>query len=156
MLSNYVKILFFIQLFTYWFQHPLTNPEVHQSFSAHCCCLVAKSCATLCDPMDCSLPGSSVHWIPQERILIWGILRIFLPPSLVYSFSYLYPYPFGLMDFFFYLVGYNPLLSLCILMNTFQIQSARALSSRVLFLLNLLPYFFEHLLSSMQDPSCLS
>ena len=24
------------------------------------CCLVAKSCLTLCDPMDCSLPGSSL------------------------------------------------------------------------------------------------
>ena len=26
-----------------------------------CCCLVAQSCLTLCDPMDCSPPGSSVH-----------------------------------------------------------------------------------------------
>ena len=26
-----------------------------------CCCLVAKSCPTLCDPMDCSSPDSSVH-----------------------------------------------------------------------------------------------
>ena len=26
-----------------------------------CLCLVAQSCPTLCDPMDCSLPGSSVH-----------------------------------------------------------------------------------------------
>ena len=25
-----------------------------------CCCLVVKSCPTLCDPMDCSTPGSSV------------------------------------------------------------------------------------------------
>ena len=30
---------------------------------------VAKSCPTLSDPMDCSLPGSSVHGIPQARIL---------------------------------------------------------------------------------------
>ena len=29
----------------------------------------AKSCLTVCDPMDCSLPGSSVHGIFQERIL---------------------------------------------------------------------------------------
>ena len=28
-----------------------------------------QSCPTLCDPMDCSLPGSSVHGIFQERIL---------------------------------------------------------------------------------------
>ena len=33
--------------------------------------LVAQSCLTLCDPMDCSLPGSSVHGILQARILEW-------------------------------------------------------------------------------------
>ena len=32
---------------------------------------VAQSCLTLCDPMDCSLPGSSVHGIFQARILEW-------------------------------------------------------------------------------------
>ena len=30
---------------------------------------VAQSCLTLCDPMDCSLPGSSVHGIFQARVL---------------------------------------------------------------------------------------
>ena len=33
--------------------------------------MLAKSCLTLCDPMDCSLPGSSVHGILQARILEW-------------------------------------------------------------------------------------
>ena len=33
---------------------------------------VAQSCPTLCDPMDCSPPGSSVHGIPQARILEWA------------------------------------------------------------------------------------
>ena len=33
--------------------------------------LVAQSCLTLCDPMDCSLIGSSVHGIFQARILEW-------------------------------------------------------------------------------------
>ena len=37
----------------------------------NCCCLVAKSCLTLCDPMDYSLPCSSVHGISQARILKW-------------------------------------------------------------------------------------
>ena len=37
--------------------------------STLCCCLVAKLCLTLCDPMDCSLPGSSVHGISQAKIL---------------------------------------------------------------------------------------
>ena len=32
---------------------------------------VVKSCLTLCDPMDCSLSGSSVHGISQVRILEW-------------------------------------------------------------------------------------
>ena len=32
---------------------------------------VAQSCPTLCDPMDCSPPGSSVHGILQARILKW-------------------------------------------------------------------------------------
>ena len=32
---------------------------------------VAQSCLTLCDPMDCNLPGSSVHGILQARILEW-------------------------------------------------------------------------------------
>ena len=33
--------------------------------------LVAQSCPILCDPIDCSLPGSSVHGILQARILEW-------------------------------------------------------------------------------------
>ena len=33
--------------------------------------LVTQLCSTLCDPMDCSLPGSSVHGILQARILEW-------------------------------------------------------------------------------------
>ena len=32
---------------------------------------VAQSCPTLSDPMDCSLPGSSIHGIFQARILEW-------------------------------------------------------------------------------------
>ena len=35
---------------------------------------VAQSCPTLCDPMDCSLPGSSIHGIFQARILEWGAI----------------------------------------------------------------------------------
>ena len=33
--------------------------------------LISKSCLTLCDPMDCSSLGSSVHGIFQARILEW-------------------------------------------------------------------------------------
>ena len=35
---------------------------------------VAQSCPTLCDPVDCSLPGSSAHGIFQARILEWGAI----------------------------------------------------------------------------------
>src|SRR5574337_527529 len=35
---------------------------------------VAQSCPTLSDPMDCSLPGSSVYGIFQARVLEWGAL----------------------------------------------------------------------------------
>ena len=40
-------------------------------------CMHAKllqSCLTLCNPMDCSLPGSSVHGILQARILEWVVM----------------------------------------------------------------------------------
>ena len=39
------------------------------SFLIHAC-----SCPTLCDPMDCSPPGSSVHGIFQARILEWVVI----------------------------------------------------------------------------------
>ena len=35
------------------------------------CILVAQLCLTLCDPVDCNLPGSPVHGILQSRILEW-------------------------------------------------------------------------------------
>ena len=34
----------------------------------------AQSCPTLCDPMNCSLPGSSIHGILQARILEWVVI----------------------------------------------------------------------------------
>ena len=32
-----------------------------------CCCSVAKSCLTFCNPVDCSPPGSSVHGFPRQE-----------------------------------------------------------------------------------------
>ena len=44
-------------------------------FTSICCyCLVAKSCQTLCNPMNCSLPGFSIHGILQARILEWIVI----------------------------------------------------------------------------------
>ena len=47
---------------------------------------VAQSCLTLSDPMDCSLPGFSIHGIFQARVLEWGAiafstLTIIIPPT---------------------------------------------------------------------------
>ena len=46
-------------------------------------CLVAQLSLTLCNPMGCSPPGSSVHRILQARILEWVVMpssRLFSPP----------------------------------------------------------------------------
>ena len=37
---------------------------------------VAQSCPTLCDPMDCSLPGSSIHGIVQAGVLDWVAISL--------------------------------------------------------------------------------
>ena len=51
------------------FHNPRTPNSMKESESE-----VAKSCPTLCDPMDCSLPGSTVHGIFQARVLEWGAI----------------------------------------------------------------------------------
>ena len=43
--------------------------------------LVAQPCPTLCDPRDCSPPGSSVHGILQARILEWVAIPFSRGPS---------------------------------------------------------------------------
>ena len=45
------------------------------------CAKLLQSCLTLCDPIDCSLPGSSVHEILQARILEW--VAITPPPGVL-------------------------------------------------------------------------
>ena len=40
---------------------------------------VAQSCLTFSDPMDCSLPGSSVHGIFQAKVLEWGAIGFSVP-----------------------------------------------------------------------------
>ena len=42
-----------------------------------CCAQLLQSCPTLCDPMDCSMPGSSVHGILWARILEWVAMPSF-------------------------------------------------------------------------------
>ena len=47
---------------------------------------VAQPCPTLSDPMDCSLPGSSIHGIFQARVLKWGAIAF----SDIYRYIYMY------------------------------------------------------------------
>ena len=49
-----------------WFLHIPGN----MMLLVHCCCWVAQLCLTLCDPMDCSPPGSSAHGVLQARTLV--------------------------------------------------------------------------------------
>ena len=51
---------------------------------------VAQSYPTLSDPMDCSLPGSSIHGILQARVLEWGAIAFsgehgYVPVKLFYK-----------------------------------------------------------------------
>ena len=62
---------------------------------------VAQSCPTLIDPMDCSLPGSSVHGIFQARILEWGAIYF---NALISSLFYILFIALLCSIFFFWLV----------------------------------------------------
>ena len=42
-----------------------------------------QSCPTLCDPMDCSPTGSSIHGIFQARVLEWGAIAFSVLASLI-------------------------------------------------------------------------
>ena len=60
----------------HWNGLPFPSP-MHESESE-----VAQSCSTLSDPMDCSLPGFSVHGIFQARVLEWGAIAFSRPTLL--------------------------------------------------------------------------
>ena len=49
---------------------------------------VTQSCPTPRDPMDCSLPGSSIHGIFQARVLEWGAITFSEHLSLLRCYSY--------------------------------------------------------------------
>ena len=88
LLFEYLQLLFYTQtLISYKTLYSILLGHVTLNFMSHfhqelfpqttiflivcCCCSVAKLCLILCDPMDCSPPGSSVHGILQARILEW-------------------------------------------------------------------------------------
>ena len=53
--------------------HPCYNRKSTQ-YGFYLACEVTQSCPTLSNPMDCSLPGSSIHGIFQARVLEWGVI----------------------------------------------------------------------------------
>ena len=65
-LSTFMEGL--ISVCTKWFPF-IISFYPHNSAGIIMCVLVALSCPTLCDPMDCNPPGSSVRGILQARIL---------------------------------------------------------------------------------------
>ena len=69
MKCHFTKLLNLISIFMVWGQN-----RVEIKYST---CLIAQSCPILCDPMDCSPPGSSVHGILQARILEWAAMPSF-------------------------------------------------------------------------------
>ena len=63
---------------------------------------VAQSCPTLSDPMDCSLPGSSIHGIFQARVLEWGAIAF----SNNHHTAYLNSRMYSLWNWKFVLISY--------------------------------------------------
>ena len=55
---------------------PLSPCFASQSFKVACMCVCVQAwlCLILCNPMDCSPPGSSVYGISQARILLWAAI----------------------------------------------------------------------------------
>ena len=62
---------------------------------------VAKSCQTLRDPMDRSLPGSSIHGIFQARVLEWVAIDLLVSLKNILS-SHHIPNSIGIKDLWFY------------------------------------------------------
>ena len=51
---------------------------------------VSQSCPTLRDPMDCSLPGSSIHGIFQAGVLEWGAIAFSKDQIINYKFIFFF------------------------------------------------------------------
>ena len=103
---------------------------------------VAQSCPTLCNPTDCSLPGSSIHEIFQARVLEWG--------AIAFSISNIYCVPNNNNYYFSTLFLTVPLVHICNSLKLFiwsqcvQITSVllqwKYTSPHFLSLLSLNPY----------------
>ena len=72
-LSHSIVFLYFFALFTRegFLVSPCYSLYIVPNMLCMCARSVAQSCLTLCNPMHCSPPGSSVHGVFQARILEW-------------------------------------------------------------------------------------
>ena len=68
-ISDMIYLLFCVWLTSL---NMMVSRPIH--VAANVCVQSLKTCPTLCDPMDCSPSGSSVHGILQVRILEWVVL----------------------------------------------------------------------------------
>ena len=57
-----------------WGHDGWANCPTRKDYSLCLCVLVTQLCPTLCNPMDYSLPGSSVHGISPARVLKWVVI----------------------------------------------------------------------------------
>ena len=72
-----------------YFKLPDYNQKKH-IFTHCCCCSVAKSCLTLCDPMACSTPGISVS---HQKLPKFMSIELVMPSSHLTLFFYLKSFP---------------------------------------------------------------
>ena len=86
--------------------HPWGSPGKNTGVGCHCLlqCMKGKSksevaqlCPTLRDPVDCSLPGSSIHGIFQARVLEWVAIAFSESETSQYDFFFLLHFMFHVL-----------------------------------------------------------
>ena len=70
-----------------WYIYVYVCIYVYTYIYVYVCIYIYRVCPTLCDPLDCSPPGSSVHGILQARILQWVAIA-FSTCMYIYTYEY--------------------------------------------------------------------
>ena len=68
---------------------------------------VAQLCPTLSDPMDCSLPGSSVHGISQARVLEWGAIAFSVLQAYIINKQIGHTFHSGILSFKKFIISHE-------------------------------------------------
>ena len=64
----------YFSVLNYTYSDSIDSQCIGLLYAMLCCAKSLQSCPTLCDPIDGSPPGSSVHGIFQARVLEWGAI----------------------------------------------------------------------------------